>query len=128
MKIENFSFRIWSHKTKQYYSPRIEFLIVDKNHINEDITISDICSDLKELEIELWTGLCDKNGIKIYENDIIKVEDDGFSSFTDRIIFENNFGFLFKNQNIGVSLFDKKDMEIIGTIHENKYIQESIKK
>ncbi|MFK0353152.1 YopX family protein [Campylobacter jejuni] len=69
MKLQDFDFRIWNNETERHETNKclISLLMIDVltrvAHLNGN-----------KFEIELWTGYFDKNGNKIYENDIIKNE------------------------------------------------------
>ncbi|MCR2091638.1 YopX family protein [Campylobacter upsaliensis] len=62
MKLKDFDFRIWDSNTNKF----IEFAISDN--------IRAVPRENDDLVLELWTGYFDKNGNKIYENDILKNE------------------------------------------------------
>lgn len=54
MKLKDFDFRMWD-KRRGYFTK----MQIDKNA-------------LERIEVELWSGLYDDKGVKIYENDIVK--------------------------------------------------------
>ncbi|MFY4756149.1 YopX family protein [Campylobacter jejuni] len=91
MKLQDFDFRIWDYKRKTFINYQCQMSFVFNNERNKEnyLKVMD-CFDNKnpknnefyglksynsnDIEIELWTGYFDKNGNKIYENDIIKNE------------------------------------------------------
>ncbi|EED1965648.1 hypothetical protein G4U82_001355 [Campylobacter jejuni] len=99
-----------------------------------DITDMLIGND-SDLEIELWTGYFDKNGNKIYENDIIKNEsleeiyyitrDNTYKMFKIIIYDKDCNENLYRKKNpadinLLKMLVSDKNMSVIGNIHENK--------
>ena len=62
-----------------------------------------------------YTGLTDKNGVKIFEGDIIRFEDDiGY------VIYNcDDASFLVDSPNRYISMDYSSDFEIIGNIHDN---------
>ena len=67
MKLKDFDFRIADKEKARdyiyYFNPKkfMEKMLID-------------ASLYETLELELWSGICDKNGFKIYEGDIIECE------------------------------------------------------
>ncbi|EKH1714542.1 YopX family protein [Campylobacter coli] len=123
MKLSDFDFRVWDNG-KYHYPIKVNNDIVD---INLTIGIND--------EIELFTGLYDKKGNKIYEGDIIKyvyifkheLLDKGMIKKLPKKVsigcigIDNFLGFrILKNKELQCFMKDIANIEIIGNIHENK--------
>ncbi|EAI0083284.1 hypothetical protein WDI96_001713, partial [Campylobacter coli] len=110
MKLQDFDFRIWN-KTKEEFLKKEPTLIkldnerviagrISRFYANTADIADMFIGNGNDLEIELWTGYFDKNGNKIYENDIIKNEpleeiyhitrDDTYKMFKIEI-FSKNF-------------------------------------
>ncbi|EGL7443217.1 hypothetical protein J7Z60_001806 [Campylobacter coli] len=145
MKLQDFDFRIWN-KTKEEFLKKEPTLIkldnerVIAGRISRFYTNTADIADMfigngNDLEIELWTGYFDKNGNKIYENDIIKNEpleeiyhitrDDTYKMFKIEIFSKNFNNKIYKRKaepdiSFLKSFKSEKNMEVIGNIHENK--------
>ncbi|EOC3259206.1 YopX family protein [Campylobacter coli] len=151
MKLQDFDFRIWDGKKylkQKIYNDNInnnEYIAVTGNVDDENyiLTIEHSCESnyyggdydeyckVKDFttcnyEIELFTGLYDKKGKKVYENDIVKVKS-LYDYFLAKISIHKEGTFYFEGKNgdyIGSLIYLVEDegytIETIGNIHENK--------
>ena len=150
MKLSDFDFRIWNKKDNEFVNRdcsisfkfgerynREDYVhftcyiyeggIRDKEHT----WIGPLYYENDDLELELFTGLYDKNGEKIYEGDIL--------GFYDRGDYINCSVFYNKDKAMFVSIIDDESekltysmpeiihaaygrggVEVVGNIHENK--------
>ena len=109
MKLQDFDFRIWDSNTNKF----IELSISDN--------IRALPRSSDDLVLELWTGLVDVNGVKLYDGDIFIVFGDekykavcNIMKFYGKPLFE-------RNVELPLSIIKPKEwkLEIIGNIHEN---------
>ncbi|MBZ7952984.1 hypothetical protein H2258_06460 [Campylobacter sp. RM9939] len=134
MKLSDFDFRIWD-KTKEEFLKKEPTLIkldnerviagrISRFYVNTADITDMFIGNGNDLEIELWTGLYDKNGNKIYENDIIHVSQKGaYDKFKGRVINDSQYNWCIlndKDELIQLFAFNNCNMKVIGNIHENK--------
>ncbi|EDO8530879.1 hypothetical protein K1268_000964 [Campylobacter jejuni] len=147
MKLSDFDFRVWDgkkyinnikggfyiHKINDY----IKCLKRNQDCYDYEFELDDL--DNSNLEIELFTGLYDKNGTKIYENDILEYEtleklyhitrDNTYKMFKIEIFSKNFNNKIYKMKAEPDISFLKvfkseKNMKVIGNIHENAELLE----
>lgn len=130
MKLQDFDFRIVDKTEKQFLQTNIALANSDKNIIAGNLYSTIFHQIDNDVEIELWTGLYDKNGNKIYENDILmdkdSIGDDG-ESFVYKVIFKQGAFYLVvidDSEEFLISDFLLEELEIIGNIHEKELILE----
>ena len=111
MKLKDFDFRIWDSNTNKF----IEL------NISDNIRALPRSSD--DLVLEIWTGYTDTKDARIYENDIIKVDEKTFSvsgyggEVTAWILLESDGT---PCCSLAEVMFESGRVEVIGNIHEKK--------
>jgi len=84
---------------------------------------------IKDIELMQYTGLKDKNGVEIYEGDIVMIydarESESFPMFSEKVIFEK--GKFMTEGEFDLYDTDNYSYELIGNIFENKELLKWIK-
>ena len=120
-------FRAWDKETKSMIKEVWEIGL--KSNYNQPWLIGDD-KRTDNFELMQYTGLKDKNGKEIYENDIIRVNDDRDGDRTYEVIFEKGcyWGNCIYTPRIttpqktllcDLDFFVHQSQEIIGNIYEN---------
>lgn len=115
MKLADFDFRLWHEASGS-------FIEISAAHLRtkgkqEIVFEKSLLIPIDEcIEIELWTGMKDKNGTKIYDGDILQSDGVKFVLFYKHREFvlrelKDNGRFIFLN--------DDLEYEVLGNIHEN---------
>ncbi|EAI5738970.1 hypothetical protein IFI41_001793 [Campylobacter jejuni] len=132
MKLQDFDFRIWDEDNEEFYKNPSIFkikqikgphnVVLSSYSDNERINFEGYD---RKFEVELFTRLYDKNGKKVYENDIVKAKNP-FNYLEAKISIHKEGTFYLENKSrdyIGSLIYLVKDegydTEIIGNIHEN---------
>ncbi|MFD3078460.1 YopX family protein [Streptococcus agalactiae] len=122
-------FRAWSKKFKRMY----EVTLVD--YENGDVGLKDdhggvAIGDIKQLILMQSTGMFDKNGVEIFEGDVVKLQ---YTITSDLELFEvRQFrGGMWRidNRRRGSDLWLRnEDCEVIGNIYKDIELLESVEK
>lgn len=119
-------FRAWSEKRQVLE----EVNVSDGKAVRKGYQWFNTDNDMHDSKLEQFCGLLDKNGVKIFEGDVINY-------IFDSVIFHNTGDFVcFQNGYFGISrpnkntkyipvICDAKNIEVIGNIHDNKNLLEN---
>lgn len=121
-------FRVWNDLLKNYL-PDDSVCILP----NGDIVLYNLAamiaaykrpSDMLEGEntVELFTGLKDKNGVNIYEGDIL-IDDTG-EPVEYWVVKFSDGGFIGECAGVAEALFELTNLEVVGNIHKDSQLLE----
>ena len=101
-----------------------------KFYINADIPKEtyEKRTQLEDSELELYTGFKDKNGVKIFENDIVLFMPNDSEKFLYTINYDKERGFFFSDDCNLDDEYCEGYTEVIGNIHENKELVDFMEK
>lgn len=147
MKLKDFDFRVWSKKESNFVNKdcSISFKFGEKyereDYVHftsyiyeggirdkEHTWISPLCYENDDLELELFTGLCDKNHRKIYEGDIVSFIKG--KAFVRYFLTESKFAFCVEQGGMFFLIeelrkLNASEYEVVGNIHENSELLKS---
>lgn len=119
-------------KVRAWYKPykqmcQVESLRFDGNGVYRAVLIEESFYDRRiveadEIVIEQFTGLKDKNGVNIYEGDILI--DDAGEPVEYWVVKFSDGGFVGECAGVAESLFELTNLEVVGNIHENSELLE----
>lgn len=116
-------FRAWDKNTDTLVN--VKTLDIDNNGVGCVVDFDGINLDRSECELMQYTGLKDKNGVEIYEGDVVKITDCKYGNkFRGEISFKN--GSYVVESNIATHYrFIDYHIEVIGNIYENPELLET---
>lgn len=137
--MNNLKFRVWDKKLQILGTvSNIDLEFEEVTFYIDDDEELDTCQPLKDVELMQSTGFHDKNGVEIFEGDIINSgyffkgspfeEDDEYEEEKGVVTFFNcGFNIEFKNHiNLFIDIIlSCEDLEVIGNIYENKELLEN---
>lgn len=119
-------------KVRAWYKPykqmcQVESLRFDENGVYRAVLIEESFYDRRiveadEIVIEQYTGLKDKNGVNIYEGDIL-IDDTG-EPIEYWVVKFSEGGFVGECAGVAESLFELTNLEVVGNIHEDSELSE----
>lgn len=121
-------FRAWDEQNKKmrYGDPREDGFYFENDGCAMQYSIWMSSNSDTNSPIMQYTGLQDKNGVKIFEGDVLLSVDEELGNMYAEVVFEKG-AFLIKEPGYDAELFlgeELGDFEIVGNVFENKELLE----
>lgn len=135
MKLQDIDFRLYIVSEKDYVRDEDKYQILADLKAKSEFMERNALKE-PQVEVELFTGFYDKNGTKIYEGDILTFEVDshdmGILTIAGEVAFKNGrfiikgYEHFFPHYSFFDFILRYKGIRIIGNIHENPELLESL--
>ncbi|EDP7907322.1 hypothetical protein G3D81_001742 [Campylobacter upsaliensis] len=135
MKLQDFDFRLVMSEAfmknhikcehKECQCAEFKSLVYGKEAV---LSFADLIFEDNEAQLELYTGFKDKNGVKIFENDIVLFIPNGSEKFLHTINYDKERGFFFSDDCNLDDEYCEGCTEVIGNIHKNKELVDFMEK
>ena len=111
----------WCASFSIHKSGKTSDMIDTKIDKDSGLAISDAHWGENDLEIMQFTGLLDKNGVEVFEGDVVAI---GEPQVKFKVVFEDG-AFIFKGKYKFFPLHEAEFFEVIGNIYEHPHLLEA---
>lgn len=125
--MNNLKFRAWDKKLKLLGNvSNIDFEFEEVTFYIDDEEELDVSQTFKDVEIMQSTGLKDKNGLEIFEGDIVRNTHTGSVGRVHWCVHNTGFFYYVEKDKKDYTVFRAKyNLEVIGNIYEDKELIEN---
>lgn len=125
--MNNLKFRAWDKKLQILGTvSNIDFDFEEVTFYIDDEEELDVSQTFKDVEIMQSTGLKDKNGVEIFEGDVVRNTHTGSVGRVHWCVHNTGFFYYVEKDKKDYTVFRAKyNLEVIGNIYENKELLEN---